>query len=68
MEENKESLNDIINKFYKDSKTGLFMNDTFKSLLRAGHKVTFKQIDNVIKNLDEYHKAKTYKEQKHFIS
>ena len=60
-------MNDIIIKFYKDPKTGLSINNTFKNLLKAGHKVTFRQIDNVIKNLDEYHKAKTYKEQKHFL-
>ena len=67
MEENKENLNDIIIRFYKDPKTGLSINNTFKNLLKAGHKVTFRQIDNVIKNLDEYHKAKTYREQKHLF-
>ena len=63
MEDNKENINDIIIYFYKDPKTGLSINNTFKNLLKAGHKVTFRQIDNVIK----YHKAKTYKEQKHLF-
>ena len=39
----------------------------FKNLLKAGYKVTFRQTDNVIKNLDEYHKAKIYQEQKHLF-
>ena len=65
--DNTENINDIITKFYKDPKTGLYINNTFKNLLRAEHKVTFRQIDNVIKNPDEYHKAKTYKEQKHLF-
>ena len=64
MEDNKENINDIIIKFYKDPETGLSINNTFKNLTKVGYKVTFRQIDNVIKNLDEYHKAKTYKEQK----
>ena len=67
MQDNKENINDIIIKYYKDPKTGLSINNTFKNLLKSGHKVTFRQIDNVIKNLDEYHKAKTYKEQKHLF-
>ena len=67
MEETIKYINDLIIKFYKDPKTGLSINNTFKNLLKAGHKVTFRQIDNVIKNLDEYSKAKTYKEQKHLF-
>ena len=67
MENNKENINNIIISFYKNLKTGLSINNTFKSLLKAGYKLTFRQIDNVIKNLDEYHKAKTYKEQKHLF-
>ena len=67
MEDNKESINDIIIKFYKDPKTGLSINNTFKNLLKVGYKVTFRQIDNAIKSLDEYHKAKIYKEQKHLF-
>ena len=55
MEENKENINDIIIKFYKDPKTGLSINNTFENLLKVGYKVTFRQTDNVIKNLDEYH-------------
>ena len=67
MEDNKENINNIIIKFYKDPKEGLSIKNTFKNLLKAGHKVTFRQIDNIIKNLDEYRKAKTYKEQKHLF-
>ena len=67
MEENKENINDIIIKLYKDPKTGLSINNKFKNLLKAGHKVAFRQIDNIIKNLDESYKAKTYKEQKHLF-
>ena len=67
MEENKKKINDIIIKLYKDPKTGLSINNAFKNLLKAGHKVTFRQIDNVVKNLDEYHRAKSYKEQKHLF-
>ena len=33
-------------------------------MLKAGYKVTLSQVDKSIKNLDEYHKARTYKEQK----
>ena len=62
-----ENINDIIIKFYKDPKLGLSINNTFKNLLKAGYKVTLRHIDNVIKNLDEYSKAKTYKEQKHLF-
>ncbi len=57
----------IIISFYKDPKTGLSINNTFKNLIKAGHKVTIRQVENTIKNLNEYHKAKTYKEQKHLF-
>ena len=53
--------------FYKDPKTGLNINNTFKNLLKAGHKVTLRQVENTIKNLDEYHKARVYKEQKNLF-
>ena len=53
--------NDIIISFYKDPKTGLSIN-TFRNLLKAGHKFTLRQVQEAIKDLDEYHKAKTYKE------
>ena len=59
--------NDIIISFYKDPKTGLNINNTFKNLLKAGHKFTLRQVQEAIKDLDEYHKAKTYKEQKHLF-
>ena len=51
----------------KDPKTGLIIQNTFKNLLKAGHKVTLKQIENVITNLNIYHKAKVYKEQKNLF-
>ena len=54
-------------KFYKDPKTRLSINNKFEKLLKAGHKATFRQVDNVIKNLEGYHKAKTYKEQKYLF-
>ena len=63
-----ETSNEIIISFYKDPKTGLSINNTFRNLLRAGHKFTLRQVQEVIKDLDEYHKAKTYKEQKHLQS
>ena len=59
-----ENIDEIIISFYKDPKTGLSINNTFKNLLKAGYKVTLRQVDQTIKNLDEYHKARTYKEQK----
>ena len=59
--------NDIIISFYKDPKTGLSINNTFKNLLKAGYKFTLRQVQEAIKDLDEYHKAKTYKEQKHLF-
>ena len=59
--------NDIILSFYKNPKTGLSINNTFKNLLKAGHKFTLRQVQEAIKDLDEYHKAKTYKEQKHLF-
>ena len=60
--------NDIIISFYKDPKTDLSINNTFRNLLKAGHKFILRQVQEVIKDLDEYHKAKTYKEQKHYSS
>ena len=62
-----ETDKDIIISFYKDPKTGLSINNTFKNLLKAGHKFTLMQVQEAIKDLDEYHKAKTYKEQKHLF-
>ena len=59
--------NDIIISFYKDPKTGLSINNKFKSLLKAGHKFTLRQVQGAIKDLDEYHKTKTYKEHKHLF-
>ena len=38
-----ENTNDTIIKFNKDPKTGLSLSDAFKNLLKAGHKVTFRQ-------------------------
>ena len=57
-------MEEIIISFYKEPKTELNINNTFRNLLKAGHEVTLKQVAEVIKNLDEYHKVKTYKEQK----
>ena len=57
--------NDIIVSFYKDPKTGLNINNTFRNLLKAGHKFTLRQVQEAIKGLDEYHKPKTYKGQEH---
>jgi len=59
--------NGIIISFYKDPKTGLSINNTFRNLLKAGYKFTLRQVQEAIKNLNEYHKAKTYKEQKHLF-
>ena len=53
-----ETNNDIIVSFYKDPKTGLSINNTFRNLLKAGHKFTLRQVQEAIKDLDEYHKAK----------
>ena len=58
-------MDETIIAFYKDPKTGLNIQNTFRSLLKAGHKVTLREVDKVIKNLNEYHKARPYKEQKH---
>jgi len=55
-----EKNNDIIISFYKGPKTGLSINNTFRNLLKAGHKFTLRQVQEVIKELDEYHKSKTY--------
>jgi len=46
---------------------GLSINNTFWNLLKAGHKFTLRKVQEAIKDLDEYHKAKTYKEQKHLF-
>ena len=54
-------------KFYKDPKKGLTIPNTFKNLLKEGHKVTMRQVEKVIKNEDVYHKAKVYKEQKNLF-
>ena len=40
MEENREIHNEIIIKFYKNPKIGLSISNTFKNMLKAGHKVT----------------------------
>ena len=56
--ENSTPIEDIIITFYKNPKTGL---------MKAGYKVILRQVDNAIKNLDEYHKARVYKEQKHLF-
>ena len=34
-----QTENDIIISFYKDPKTGLSINNTFRNLLKAGHKL-----------------------------
>ena len=60
-------MEETIISFYKDPKTGLNINNTFRNLLKAGHKVTLKQVENAIKDLNEYHKARTYKEQKNLF-
>ena len=58
MEDKKTPSNDTIISFYKDPKTGLSINNTFRNLLKAGHKFTLRQVQEAIKDLDEYHKAK----------
>ena len=37
-------IDSIIVSFYKDPKTGLNINNTFKHLRKAGHKVTLRQV------------------------
>ena len=44
--------NDIIISFYKDPKTGLSINNTFRNLLKAGHKFTLRQVQEAIKDLE----------------
>ena len=56
-------IEDTIIKFYKNSKKGLSIPNTFRNLLKDGHKVTLLQVSNVIKNHDLYTKGKKYKEQ-----
>ena len=68
MEEKKVNINDISISFYKNPKTGLSINNTFKNLLKAGHKVTFRQIDNVIKNFDEITRRKPTKNRNIYFS
>ena len=53
-------MDETIISFYKDLKTGLNINNTFRNLLKAGHKVTLKEVETTIKDLNEYHKARTY--------
>src|ERR1700759_818805 len=60
-------MEDTIIQFYKDPKTGLSIDNTFHNLLKAGHNVTKKQVEGAIKNLNEYHKARVYKEQKNLF-
>ena len=62
-----EPDNSTIVSFYKDPKTGLNIVNTFRHLLKAGYKTTLRQVEKAIKDLDEYHKAKTHKEQKHLF-
>ena len=49
--------NDIIISFYKDPKTGFSINNTFRNLLKTGHKFTLRQVQEAIKDLDEYYKS-----------
>ncbi len=60
-----KNMNNIIISFYKDPKTGLSINNTYCNLKKAGHNFTLRQVEETIKSLDEYYKARTYKEQKH---
>ena len=60
-------MNEVIISLYKDPKIGLSINNTFKNLTKAGHKVTLRQVTEAIKDFDEHHKAKTYKEQKNLF-
>ena len=59
-------MDETIISFYKDPR-GLTIPNTFRNLLKEGHKVTMREITNAVKNLDEYHKAKVYKEQKNLF-
>jgi len=59
---------DIIISFYKDPKTGLSINNTFRNLLKAGHKYTLRQVQEAIKDLDEYHKQKHTKSRNIYFS
>ncbi len=60
-------MNSIIISFYKDPKTGLSINNTYRNLKKAGHNFTLRQVEESIKTLDEYYKARTYIEQKHLF-
>ncbi len=60
-------MNNIIISFYKDPKTGLSINNTYRNLKKAGHNFTLRQVEESIKSLNEYYKARTYKEQKHLF-
>ncbi len=42
-------------------------NNTYLNLKKAGHNFTLRQVEESIKNLDKYYKARTYKEQKHLF-
>jgi transposase InsO family protein len=60
-------MEETIIDFYKDPKKGLNIQNAFRNLLKAGYKVTLRQAENAIKGLDEYHKARVYKEQKNLF-
>ncbi len=60
-------MNNIIISFYKDPKTGLSINNTYRNLKKEGYNFTLRQVEESIKTLDEYYKARTYKEQKHLF-
>ena len=42
-----DNINNTIIQFYKDSKTGLSITNTFRNLLKAGHKVTLSQVMSI---------------------
>ena len=52
--------NDIIISFYKDPKTGLSINNTFRNLLKAGHKFTLRQVQVISRHLTHHSTQASY--------
>ena len=59
-------MEETIIEYYKDPKTGLSINNTYRNLKKAGHKVTLKQVTETIQKEEKYTEVRPYHEQNFF--
>ena len=60
-------MEETIIEYYKDPKTGLSINNTYRNLKKAGHKVTLKQVTETIQKEEKYTEVRPYHEQKNMF-